>query len=184
MSSSVDDTSGPTADTLIRFTDTIVKHINIVVKDKPAPQFRTLRVGLDRLIEALIFKYPDFKLSRNDSIRIDTVLDALAKEKKVLRGRWRKNQWLGVNMLEKMSRAWLQEALDDGCRSWDVQLHKLFSIVLVSALGCRSGEVARTDRSVEEYMRWSHIELKLAAGRATIDDLEANITLCYEKGKK
>jgi hypothetical protein len=132
----------------------------------------------------LVFKYPAFKLSKNESVRIDTVLDALAKEKKVLQGSWRKRQWLGVNLLEKMSRAWLQAALDGGCLSWDVQLHKLLSIVLLSALGCRSGEVSLTDRYEVEYMRWKHIELKLAAGRNTVDDLEAEVTLCFEKAKK
>lgn len=83
-----------------------------------------------------------------------------------------------------MSRAWLQAALDDGCISWDVQLHKLLSIVLLSALGCRSGEVALTGRYVDEYTRWSHIKLKLAAGGNTVDDLEADVTLCFEKAKK
>jgi hypothetical protein len=132
----------------------------------------------------LVFKYPAFKLSKNESVRIDAVLDALAKEKKVFRGSWRKRQWLGVNLLEKMSRAWLQAALDDGCLSWDVQLHKLLSIVLLSALGCRTGEVSLTGRYEVEYMRWKHIELKLAAGRHTVDDLEAEITLSFEKAKK
>jgi hypothetical protein len=131
-----------------------------------------------------VFKYPAFKLSRHESIRIDTVLDTLSKEKKVLRGKWRKSQWLGANLLEKVSRAWLRAALDKGCLSWDVQLHKLLSIVLLSALACRSGEVSLSRGYADEYMRWSHIKLKLAADGNTVDNLEADVTLSFEKGKK
>jgi hypothetical protein len=63
----------------------------------------------------------------------------------------------------------LQAALNDGCISWDIQLYKPLFTVLLSAFGCKSGEVSLTDRYTVEYMRWGHIELKLATGRNTID---------------
>jgi hypothetical protein len=77
----------------------------------------------------------------------------------------------------------LQAALNDGCISRDVQLYKPLFIVLLSALGCTSGEVSLTDRYTVEYMIWSHIELNLATGRNTVDNLQADVTLCFEKGK-
>jgi len=88
-------------------------------------------------------------------------------------------------MLEKMSRSWLRLGLDVGCKSWDVHLQKLLSVVILSALGTRSGELALSVHYTEEYMRWEHISLKLGkGGRNTIDDVEATVLLCFEKGKK
>jgi hypothetical protein len=57
------------------------------------------------MIEALVFKYPKFNLSKHKSRRIKTLLDALTKEQKLLRGKWSKTQWLGVTFLEKLARA-------------------------------------------------------------------------------
>jgi hypothetical protein len=137
------------------------------------------------LESALAFKYPEFKLSNHDCARLDALFDTLAKEKRLLRGRWRERQWLGANMLEKMARSWLRLGLDAGCNSWDVHLQKLLSIVMLSALGCRSGELALTGHYTEEYMRWEHVTLKLEkGGNNTIDDVQASILLCFEKGKK
>jgi hypothetical protein len=57
------------------------------------------------MIEALVFKYPKFNLSKHKSRRIKTLLDALTKEQKLLRGKWSKTQWLDVTFLEKLARA-------------------------------------------------------------------------------
>ena len=59
------------------------------------------------------------------------------------------------------------------------------SIVMLSALGCRSGELALSVHYTKEYMRWGYIKLKLdERGRNTIDELKATVLLCFEKGKK
>jgi hypothetical protein len=170
---------------LIRFLDTVVKHIEVRLNDKSAPQLRSIRAAFQKLESALVFKYPEFKLSSHECARMDACFDTLAKEKKLLRGRWRERQWLGANILEKISRSWLRLGLDAGCNSWDVHLQKLLSVVMLSALGCRSGELALSVHYKEEYMRWEHITLKLGkGGKSTIDDVQASILLCFEKGKK
>jgi hypothetical protein len=38
-------------------------------------------------------------------MRVDVTIDELQKEGKLLRGKWRKCQWIGTNMMEKMERA-------------------------------------------------------------------------------
>ena len=170
---------------MIRFLDTIVKHITIHILDKPAPQLRSIKAAFQKLESALDFKYADFKLSRHECTQIDAVFATLAKEKKLVRGRWRERQWLGANMLEKMSRSWLRLGLDSGCSSWDVHLQKLLSIVMLSALGCRSGELALSVQYEEEYMSWKHVTLKLTkGGESTVNNIEATILLCFEKNKK
>jgi hypothetical protein len=171
------------AETLIRFIETMVGHIKVLARNKPAPQLKTMRRGLENLIEGLTFKYKDFKITGHDARRIDTVLDALAKENKLLRGKWKKSEWIGVLLVEKMVRAYFQASLDQGCKSWDVQLSKILSLVLVSACCCRAGEVSLSRDYTTEFMKWEHITLKLEGG-ATIDHLEATIEICYEKSKK
>jgi hypothetical protein len=181
----LDTVRGPPADVLIRFIDTVVKHVEVRLEDKPAPQFKTIRAGFQKLESALTFKYPEFKLSRHECARLDAVFDALAKDKKLLRGRWRERQWLGVTILEKMARSWMQFGLESGCNSWDIHLQKLFSVVMLSSLGCRSGELALSGFYTEEYMRWGHIKLKLEkGGKNTVDDLSATVLLCFEKNRK
>lgn len=167
----------------MRFIETIVGHIKVVIRGKSAPQLKTMQNGLENLTEALVFKYPKFSISKHESRRIETLLDMLANEKKLLRGKWSKTQWLGVALLEKMARAWLQSALDQGCLSWDVQLSKLLSISLVVALCCRAGEVSLSRGYTEEFLRWEHVQLKVCGG-STLDHLEATVEICFEKHKK
>lgn len=186
--SSIDPIKGPTAETLIRFVDTIVNHIKARHKDKPAPQAKTVKGGIQSLVSACIWKFPEFKLSAHELTRIDTVIDTvidtLSKEGKLLRGTWRKREWVGIALVEKLTRAFLQAAIDRGCLSWDVILCKVLSIVLMSALACRSGDIALTQGYTNEYLRWEDVQLKLGKGGDTIDDLEADVTLRSEKGKK
>jgi hypothetical protein len=143
-----------------------------------------LTYGVTSLKEGLQFKYREFKLTRHDYLRISTTLDALVKENKLIKGKWKKKNWLGMNILEKLCRAWMRAGLEEGCRSWDIHLHRHLSIVLLSSLGCRAGQVTLSKGYDKEYMSWKHIIIKLGPGGSTVDDLEADITLAFEKGKK
>jgi hypothetical protein len=154
------------------------------LEDKVAPNFRYVRGGFFKVESALTFKYPEFKLSSHDCARLDALFAKLANQKRLFRGVWRERQWLGTNILEKISRSWLRLGLDAGCNSWDVHLQKLLSVVMLSALGCRSGELALSEHYTEEYMRWEHVTLKLGKEGNSIDDVEASILLCFEKNKK
>lgn len=134
-------------------------------------------------MDALIFKHREFKLAKHDLRRIDTLLDAFTKEGRLLHGRWTKNNWLGTVILEKMARTWLQTALREGTVSWDTHLHKLLSIVLMCSLSCRSGDIGLTAGYKNEFLKWSHVEIKLC-GEKKLENLEALIVLKYEKDKK
>jgi hypothetical protein len=80
------------------------------------------------------------------------MLGDLVKEGKLLRGKWSKGQWFGVVLFEKMARARLQTALDNGCLSWDVQISRLLSLSLVVALACRCVEVALSQDYKVEFL--------------------------------
>jgi hypothetical protein len=62
---SVDST--PTGDMIIRFTDTIVSHIKPKQIAKHAPSKNTVSSGIMALIDTLVFRYADFKISKHNS---------------------------------------------------------------------------------------------------------------------
>ncbi|EHL01117.1 hypothetical protein M7I_2806 [Glarea lozoyensis 74030] len=170
---------------LARFTDIIVNHISGREIDSPAPLQRTLKAGIRVLISSLTFDYPKFALTRNERARLDAVFDTLADEGKLVRGRARKElHWVGTYLVEKMVRAWFQNAIDNGYRSWDIVVHKALSVVLQSALACRAGEICRSKGYETEYMQWSDIVMTLPPGWTTIDDVQVSCLLRYEKNQK
>jgi hypothetical protein len=68
--------------------------------------------------------------------------------------------------------------------NWDVAIYRLMSVVLITALGCRGGDAARSrGYSGIEYLQYRHVELVLE-GDANIYNIHARITLEYPKGSK
>jgi hypothetical protein len=165
--------------------DTVVKYIHGRAAESPIPLRKSIRKGILALFSALTFEHPKFNLSKHECSRIDALIDGLSDEGKLLRGRVReKFEWVGVSIVEKMTRSWLQAALDDGCLSWDIIIHKALTVVLQSALACRGGEIARSKGYTVEYMRWSHLEMKLPPGKNTLDDVRLTGLLKFQKTKK
>ena len=153
--------------------------------EAPIPLRKSIKKGILSLISALTFEYAKFNLSKHECSRIDALIDSLSDEGKLVRSRRReKLQWLGISIVEKMLRCWFQAALDDGCLSWDVIIHKALTVVLQSALGCRGGEIAMSRGYTAQYMRWNDLEMKLVPGKNTLEDIQLTICLKYEKTKK
>lgn len=170
---------------ILRFTDTITKHIKGRAVDTPVPLRASLKHGLRQLFSALIFKYPDFNLTKHDCSQIDALVDNLAAEGRLIRGRVRERyEWIGVAVVEKMARAWFQAALDDGCLSWDIVIHKAMTVVLQSALCCRGGDIALSKLYTVEFMRWEHLVVKVPPGKNTLDDVQLTCQLKFVKGHK
>lgn len=181
----IDPQTGPDIVTILRFVDTIVKHIRGRGVNDAAPLRTGIKKGLYFLFSSMTFEYPKFNLTKHECSKIDALIDSLAEEGKLIRGKRRaKNEWIGVAIVEKMSRCWLQAALDGGCLSWDIVIHKAMSVVLQSALCCRAGEIAKSCYYTMESMRWSHLVMKLPPGRNTLDDVHLTCQLKFMKGKK
>jgi hypothetical protein len=181
--SGVDEEWCPSGDLLYRFFRTISDHIKSRVTDKPAIQRKTVKTSLWYLVQGLELRYPLFKFSRHDAANVGALLDDLERAGKILSGRWSKPQWIGVALFEKVSGAWLQTALDEGCLSWDVHISRLLSLCLVVALAGRAGDVILSRGYSTEIVAWRDIQLKLDRGE-TVNHLEASIMLCNEKRKK
>ncbi|KAI9821003.1 MAG: hypothetical protein M1826_000782 [Phylliscum demangeonii] len=177
----------PPMETVLRFANTIVRHITPKAIDKAVPSAMTIRQGLSIVLQGLEWRHAGFEPSRQDIRRLDTVLDALRKEGLVTLGQSRPNQWVGLAVLSKLGRSWIQAAIDHGCISWDVQIARLLSIALMSALNCRSGEVARSaGYTGEEFLAWEDVELSWDGDFAepNVDRLVARVTLRFEQGRK
>lgn len=84
----VDPEKGPDLETILRTLDTIIKHIQGRGKNR-SPLRQTVMHGVGELITALIFEYPKFNLTKHECSRIDALIDTLAAEGKLDRGRRR-----------------------------------------------------------------------------------------------
>ena len=78
----------------------------------------------------------------------------------------------------------LQDALQNGTRKWDVTISRSLSILLLSSLRCRVGDIAKgefDDHSLP-FLCWRDIRLKLVGGSEPKD--LRGITIRNKKGHK
>ena len=74
------------AEIFIWFIDRIMDYINVNIKNKLALQEKTLKMGIKRMGLVLIWKYTEFRLLVYKLLRINTVINILSKEGKLLKG--------------------------------------------------------------------------------------------------
>lgn len=102
-----------------------------------------------------------------------------------MKGRWHKQVWITFMTVAQMTRAWIEHYHKHGTGSWDAILTRLLSIVLVSSLGCRDGETARSDLYTgTKYMQWRHVQLMMDGDNGDYEDLRAEITIEFPKRGK
>lgn len=132
----------------------------------------------------LTFTIEDFKLTAYDNIRIEAMFGQLVKDKRVLRGVWRKRQRVGFRLLARMTRARLEDSIVEGCVSWDITLQKLLGVVLTWACGGRPGDVGRAKGYAGvECLAWKDIEISLDGG-VEFRHLVMIVELAWTKFKK
>lgn len=132
----------------------------------------------------------DFNITRHEREEFKAFSIQAVKDKRLTKGRWRDKTWVGFVTLSRMVRVFLEHHIQNGALNFDVVMSKCLSVVLIAALGSRSGDVARSDGyKGTEYMQYRHIELYLEAGAGRdhpprFKDLHATITLEYVKWYK
>lgn len=174
----------PTGEDIGRFLESISNKITSQIRGKPCVSLEHMRKAVYHICSGLLFKQ-DFRLSRHESRRLDTLLDTLAKEGKLTTGKWRSRQRIGFALLQKMGQAWFTRHLTYGCLSWDVAISKFLPLVLMSSTVSRVGDIGRSSYYTgSEYLRWEHIELVLEGDEPRIKNMVAKITIEYEKGSK
>lgn len=84
-----------------------------------------------------------------------------------------------------LARAWLAHYHTHGTTNWDVVLSRLLSIVLISSLAARDGDVVRSNiYKGAEYMQYRHVDLYLEGNEPVFEALRAVVTIEYAKGHK
>lgn len=90
--------------------------------------------------------------------------------------------------MSRMVRSWFNHHLQKGTASWDVVIAKALSITLMSALGCRSGDVAKSRLYTTEVLRYRDIEITIDTAdeskEPSLSDLRVMIKLEHCKGSK
>jgi hypothetical protein len=92
---------------------------------------------------------------------------------------------VGAFLTRQMVMAILQEALEEGTTNWDKTIQKALSILLLSALSCRVGDITKTTGETHDlpFLCYNDITIKLVKG-VSLENLEAKVTIRNEKGQK
>ncbi|KAK5171127.1 uncharacterized protein LTR77_004271 [Saxophila tyrrhenica] len=181
----------PSGEQIFRAIDSRTRRTVPSLRGKTAPSLSTIMGFWRRLIEVLTFRHRDLKQHYGafEVTRIKTHLDNLVYRKLLVRGKWRKMQWVGFQVLLRIANSWIEHALNGGCHDWDVVLLKLLGLILMGACGARAGDVARSNHyNGVEYLCWADLEMKLKSTSPqeapSVQDLTLTVTLEYTKGHK
>ncbi|KAK9246717.1 hypothetical protein V1506DRAFT_505362 [Lipomyces tetrasporus] len=175
-------------DDVLRFFDSIVSKITPGSKGKPAPNDKVVLNGIRIISSYGTFTYPKssgYELTKYDGSRLQTWLDDSVKAGRLTKGVWKQRVWLNFMTVSRMGRAWLDHHHKYGTWNWDITIARLLSIVLITSLGCRVGDVARSRLyTATEYMQYKHVELMVDGQEAKFENLRARITVEFKKGSK
>jgi len=126
-----------------------------------------------------------FVIDKQANARFKAWSTQMVTSGRLLRGFWKSKTWIGFTTVSRLLRTFLERAVHRGTPNWDVVLAKCLSIVLVSALGVRSGDLARSyGYRGDEYLQYRHIELYLDSPEPLFTNLRAKITVEFAKGHK
>ncbi|KFY59512.1 hypothetical protein V496_05667, partial [Pseudogymnoascus sp. VKM F-4515 (FW-2607)] len=173
----------PSMDELERFLCSIVSRVR--PRSNEVPAFTWLRGGLRRLIVVLTFHFADFKVSKHDSLRMKTVFQQLLNDGKITREPSRQVQWIGSVLVRRLITVIFQDAINEGTGNWDKPIQRALSILLISALSCRSGDIMTSTRDTQKipFLCYNDITVKLVGGDG-LENLEAEVLIRNEKKKK
>ncbi|KAK5721898.1 hypothetical protein LTR15_006491 [Elasticomyces elasticus] len=176
-------------DDILRFFESVLNKSKLKIMDgKPAPND-------DLAVEAakILMSYGEFKgisFNPQDRSRLKTFISDAVQGGRLTAGRWQQRTWIGFVTLSRMIRAYLIHTLEHGTMNWDITISRCLGVVLTAALGCRSGDIARTiGYKGTEYMKFRDIDLKLditttGDPNVTLADIRATVTIPYAKGYK
>ncbi|KAI6796652.1 hypothetical protein KC361_g4349 [Hortaea werneckii] len=173
-----------TSDDLIRFLASIVGKLQLM-QNKPAPNLTTIKSAIKFLHSYGIFTWREFSWTKHDSSRVRAWLDQTVRNKQLVRGTWQKKTYVGFAVLSRLVRAYLRHTFEQGCGSFDIVVAKVLSVVLISSLGARAGDVARSlHASAEQTLQFRHITLSIQGEEPRFENLVATIELEFTKGFK
>ncbi len=104
-------------------------------RSRQVPSYKWLQQGLGHLVDALVFYFKEFTLSKHETIRLAATIDQLFQEGRLSKDPLRHKHHIGAFLVRTLAFGLLTVALANGTLNWDVVLAKTLSIVLTAALG-------------------------------------------------
>lgn len=180
-----DVTVAPSGTSMERFLTAIVEKLH-TRSPVGVPSYEHLTNSVRLMVNTSIFQYADFKMSPHESLRIRTLLDGLAKEGKLTKEPSREKHWIGATLVTMMVDALFKDALKRGTLNWDVTIVRAASLILLSSLQCRAGDItkARLDDHHLPCLTYRDVRLKLVDDGKDVEHLEARVRIRNEKGHK
>lgn len=166
---------------------------------KPAPSLSYIERAFGVLNHYGNFRWSaadGFKITDHDWTQFSSFTTQAVKEKRLIRGLWNDKTWTGFVTVSRLVRTFLEHWTRVGTWSFDMIVARCLSVVLISALGCRSGDASQSSGYTgTEYVQYKHVELYLERadddddggrrpGFPQFQDLRAVVTLDYCKGYK
>jgi hypothetical protein len=128
--------------------------------------------------------YEGFTISTSKALQIDSLFIKLVKDKVLTSGKWVRPNRVGFKTLLALTDAWMNTGLTEGVISWDTYISRQLSIVLISSLAARSGDVVRTQAYKDmECCLFKDLTLSFEGGD-NIEHLIMNVCLRFVKGYK
>jgi hypothetical protein len=179
----VDAKSTLTGEQIERFLDTIVARV--VPRSRVVPSYKWLQQGLGHLVNAALFYFKDFTLSKHERSRFSSAIDRLFEEGKLTKGPAEEKHHIGAYLVRKLTSSLFVDALTNGTINWDVTLAKPLSIVITAALASRTGDVAIALLEIHDlpFLAYKDITLKVEGGHE-LTSLVAKVVIRNEKGTK
>jgi len=183
----------PTADDIVRFLSQVPDIVQTRgEKHHDVASLKVMNTAFRSLTENFTFEFPNFRWSTTDRLKIRVLLSTMRNEGKVTKHKKRDVQWLGILVVKAMARGILGEALSQGTYSWDVAIYKAFSLVFVTSLGSRVGDVGLSSgygsqtpgQGFDYYMRYEHIRIVMFDSHDGSKTLGMHVDIAYQKGHK
>jgi hypothetical protein len=147
--------------------------------------YKTLVTGLDHILQATKTRFPHFRLEKGEAQRIKVVFHDLLQSGALTKDPRHQKLWITARMGHKMCESLALDALQNGCRSWDIVLQRLLSISLLIATAAQPGEIARSSLYTgPQYMTFGDAQVRLKPHGAQTEVLEASIALRWRQGDK
>ncbi|PVH99893.1 hypothetical protein DM02DRAFT_413875 [Periconia macrospinosa] len=131
-----------TSEDLIRFFDVIIGKVR---SRGPCPNARVVQLAMHYLQEWGEFTWADFHLSAHDHQLINAWKNDAIQKARLSTGSTYQRSWIGYATLSRLVREFLLYRVTNGTLTLDPVIAKVLSVVLMSALGCRAGDIALSD---------------------------------------
>ncbi|KAK4989791.1 hypothetical protein LTR50_002965 [Elasticomyces elasticus] len=137
----------PTGEDLARFLAIVPSTIRSTYSTSASESvisWSTLHQAVNETLYVIKCRYDSFELTFGERERIKSLFRSLQADGTITKAPKYEPHWLSARTISRVTLALLQNAIQHGARNWSITIYKCLSMAIQSALGCRSGDIART----------------------------------------